>query len=98
MKTKTPKENEDVWTKEGFEKELEKMFPKGDKARGRALVLLGYANILFQQQAKEYELREKVLVSDKIKEIREWVEINYVSQVLREGFKREFDKKFPGGK
>ena len=41
---------------EKIEEELEKQFPKGDKARGRALVLHAVAQIEFNELQKAFDI------------------------------------------
>jgi len=57
MKTKSNlKDFDEVIMNERIEEELEKQFPKGDKARGKALVLHSIAQIELNELQKAYNI------------------------------------------
>jgi len=58
-----------------IEEELENQFPKGDSARGRALVLHAIAQIEYQELQKAFDiaLEENNRLRDKIKRVNELV-------------------------
>ena len=67
-----------------LEKELDKQFPKGDKARGRALVLNAIANIEIDKLKEKSISREEV---EKIIDSISW------ARLPAERFKKELKQK-----
>jgi len=58
----------DLYNEQMIEEELEKQFPKGDKARGRALVLYAIAQMEYNELQKAYDIAMK-----EIKRLRELI-------------------------